>query len=90
MFRPLMLAIFRLYMDLSSSYVRDTTCGVFLFYVWGKWFVWDRDLACVSGGCVVWNVLSTPCVLNLHFVPLTYILGTKSDDDQCTESKHVA
>ena len=21
----------------------------------GKGFVWDRDLVCVSGGCVVWN-----------------------------------
>ena len=29
MFRPLMLAIFKLYMDLSNSY---TTCGVFF---WG-------------------------------------------------------
>ena len=55
MFWPLMLAIFRLYMDLSCSYTTDIT------YIWGvilgveKVFVWDRDLVCVSGGCMVWN-----------------------------------
>ena len=54
MFRLLMLAIFRLYMDLSSSYTTDTTyVGCFLGV--GKGFVWDRDLVCVSGGCMVWK-----------------------------------
>jgi hypothetical protein len=51
-FRPLMLAIFRLYVDLPSSYTTDKTyVGCFLGV--GKGFVWDRDLVCVSGG--VWN-----------------------------------
>ena len=52
MFRPLMLAIFRLYMDLPSTY---TTCvGCFLGVGKGS-FWWDRDLICVNGGCMVWN-----------------------------------
>jgi len=53
MFWPLMLAIFRLYMDLSSSYICHI-CGVFLLGV-GKGFVWDRNLICVS--CMVWNII---------------------------------
>jgi len=55
MFRPLMQAIFRLYMDLSSNlYNRYNVCGVFFLGV-GKGFVWNRDLVCVSGGCVFCN-----------------------------------
>ena len=23
----------------------------------GKGSVWDRDLVCVSGGCMVWNII---------------------------------
>jgi len=49
-----MLVIFRLYMNLSSSYKQiQHKWGVFLGV--GKGFVWDRDLVCVSGGCMVWN-----------------------------------
>jgi len=59
MFRPLMLVIFRLYMDLSSSYTTDATyVGCFLRV--GNVFVWDRDLVCVSGGWMVWNRLTHP------------------------------
>ena len=55
MFRPLMLAIFRLYMNLSSTYTTDTThVGCFFLGV-GKGFGWDRDPVRVSGGCMVWN-----------------------------------
>jgi len=52
MFRPLMLAIFRLYMDLSSNYT--TYVGCFLG-CGERGILWDRDLVCVSGGCAVWN-----------------------------------
>jgi len=54
MFRPLMLAIFKLYLDLLSSYSTDTTYVGFFLGV-GKGFVWDRDLVCVSGDCMVRN-----------------------------------
>jgi len=55
MFRPLFLAIFRLYMNLSSSFY--SRCGVF-FRVWGRgYFVCDRDLVCVSGGCIVHSLI---------------------------------
>ena len=59
MFRPLMLAIFRLYMNLTSSY---TACVWCFWGVRGRgYFLWDRDLVCVSGGCMVWNsVISYP------------------------------
>jgi len=53
MFRPLMLTIFRLYMDLSSSYTTDKTYVGCFFLGVGKEFAWDRDLFYVSGG--VWN-----------------------------------
>jgi len=44
MFRPLMLAIFRLYMDLSSSYTTYVGC---FFRVWGKgFFVRSRSRLC--------------------------------------------
>jgi len=57
MFRPLILAIFRLNIDLSSSCTTGTTyVGCFFFGGVGKRFVWDRDLVCVSGGCMVWNI----------------------------------
>ena len=52
MFRPLILAIFRLYMDLTSSYTTYVGC---FFRVWGRGFLWDRNLVCISGGCMVWN-----------------------------------
>ena len=62
MFRPLVLAIFRLYMDLSSSYT--TYVGRFLESgERGFFFVWDRNLVCVSGVCVVWDsIISYPCL----------------------------
>ena len=59
MFRPLMLTILRLYMDLSSSYTTDTTymCGVCLGVV--KGFVWVRDRVCVSCRCIMWNSITS-------------------------------
>ena len=51
-FRPLILAIFRLYMDLSSS--STTYVGCFLG-CGERGFLWDGDLVCVSGGYMVWN-----------------------------------
>jgi len=67
MLLPLMLAIFRLYMNLSSSY---TACvGCFFWGVWGRgYFVWDRNFVCVSGGCMVWNIINTYSFLNLSYV----------------------
>ena len=66
MFRPLMVAISRLYMDLSSTYTTDTTyVGCFLGV--GKGSVWDRDLLCVSGGCMIWN-----SIISL-FMPYFYL-----------------
>jgi len=40
MFRPLMLAIFRLYVDLSSSYTTYVGC---FFTVWGKGLIFSFD-----------------------------------------------
>jgi len=41
-------------MDLSKAMQQiQHMWGVFLDV--GKGFVWDRDLVCVSGGCMVWN-----------------------------------
>jgi len=34
--------------------------GVFLGV--GNGFVWDRDLVCVSGGCMVWNSIISLCM----------------------------
>jgi len=79
MFQPLMPAIFRLYMDLSSSYTTDTSCGVFLGV--GKGFVWDRDLGCISGGCVVWNsIITYSCIISsytydgAHYITLVFLV----------------
>ena len=43
-------------MDLSSNCTTNATyVRCFFFLGVGKGFVWDRDLVCVSGGCMVWN-----------------------------------
>ena len=55
MFRPLMLAIFRLYMYLSSSYTTDTTCVGCVFGCGEGVCVGPRSRFCVSGGRMVWN-----------------------------------
>jgi len=65
-------------MDLSSSYSTDTTiAGCFLGV--GKRFVWDRDLVCVSGGCMVWNSIISLFMphlkLCLEWYSLYYILS---------------
>ena len=52
MFRPSMLALIRLYMDLSSSYTTDTTYVVFFRCGEGV-CVGPRSF--VNGGCMVWN-----------------------------------
>ena len=65
MFRLLMLAIFRLYMNLSSNYT--TYVGCFLGSGERVFFVWDRGLFCVSGGCMVWKtIISYSCFLTIY------------------------
>jgi len=73
MLRPLMFAIFRLHMDLSSSYT--TYVGCFLGGCMGKvFFWWDRDLLCVSGGCTVWNNIIVVHVLVLAMSRIGFIM----------------
>jgi len=61
MFRPLMLVIFRLYMDLSSSNTTDTADKTYVgcFIRCGNGFVRDRYFVCASGGCIVWNSINS-------------------------------
>ena len=48
----------------------------------GKGFVWDRDLVCVSGGCMVWNIsLVYSCLVSsyiwngIHYIISLVICG---------------
>jgi len=65
MFWPLMLAIFRLYMNLLSSYTACVGCilgsgeGVILC---------GTEISCVSGGCMVWNIIISYPLFNFIYV----------------------
>ena len=59
MFRPLMLAIFRLYMN-TYQVVTQTICGLFLG-VGGV--VQVRYLVFVKEGCVVWDTIGNCAII---------------------------
>ena len=58
MFRPLMLAIFRLYMN-TYQVVIQTIRGFFL----GGRGVQVRDLVFVEEGCVVWVIIGNHAII---------------------------
>jgi len=85
MFRPIMLATFRLYKDLSSIYTTDTTY-VACFLGVGKGFVSDRERrytgwckksACFSNNCnfvyFQYKKMLTPKQPVINAVLITYI-----------------